>query len=80
MTNIGIRQDLLKRKISLTLNVRDVFASSKYAYTSEGADFYVRNESVRKSPSIGLTLSYKINNYNQRKQNDMNEMEFQGGF
>ena len=81
MTNIGIRQDLLKRKLSVTLTVNDVFGTSKYVYTSEGTDFYVLNNSVRKSPSFGVTVSYKINNFNQKKTNfDMNEIDFQGGF
>jgi len=61
------RQDFLKNQLSLTLNIRDVLDSRRMKYTSEGDDFYSTNERWRKAPVVGLTLSYKWNNYNRRR-------------
>ncbi len=79
-TNIGIRQDLLKRKLTLALQARDLFGSSKFRFTSSGPNFTSVNEFKRESQIITLALTYRINNYKQknRKNGDqnMNEIEF----
>jgi outer membrane receptor protein involved in Fe transport len=80
-TNIAIRKDFLNKKLSLTLNVRDVFGTTKNSFTSEGSGFYTFNEFKRESPVVMLTLSYRINNYKmQQKRNgdteEIREMDF----
>jgi outer membrane receptor protein involved in Fe transport len=61
------RQDLLKKNLSLTLNIRDVLNSRKMQSTSEAYNYYATSENWRKAPIFSLTLSYKWNNYNKKR-------------
>jgi outer membrane receptor protein involved in Fe transport len=61
------RQDFFDNKLSLTLNIRDVFDSRKMKETSEGDNYYSTGENWRKAPIFGLSLSYKWNNYNRKR-------------
>ena len=61
------RQDFFDSKLSVTLNIRDIFDSRHMRGTSEGVNFYAENENWRKAPIFSLTVSYKWNNYNRRR-------------
>jgi outer membrane receptor protein involved in Fe transport len=84
-TNVAVRQDLFDKRLSITLNVRDIFRTSKYSSTSTGSNFYTFNEYRRESPMVMLMLSYRINNYKQKKnangtgEDNMREMDFENG-
>jgi outer membrane receptor protein involved in Fe transport len=84
-TNLAVRKDLFDKKLSVTVNVRDIFRTSKNSFTSSGSSFYTFNEMRRESPVVMLTLSYRINNYKQTKKNgngsieDTREMDFNDG-
>lgn len=87
-TNVAIRKDFLDRKLSATINVRDIFKTGKFSFTSEGSGFYMSQEMRRESPIIMISLSYRINNYKQKRNGNGNgngngeeiqEMDFEGG-
>ncbi|MBN1413574.1 MAG: TonB-dependent receptor [Bacteroidales bacterium] len=85
-TNFAIRKDFLDRKLSVTLNVRDIFRTGKFSFTSEGSGFYTSQEMRREAPMVMLSLSYRINNYKQKRNGNNNgngeeiqEMDFQDG-
>jgi hypothetical protein len=63
VTNVALRQDFMKKKITVTLSVRDVFATGKFSFTSEGSNFYTYNKFSREAPIVLLNLTYRINNY-----------------
>ena len=63
MVNFAARQDFMDKKLSATLQVRDIFSSAKHEFTSSGPDFYDYSKYVRESPIITLTISYRFNNY-----------------
>lgn len=63
VTNIALRQDLMKKKLTITLSARDVFATGKFSFTSEGSNFYTYNKFSREAPVVLLNLTYRINNY-----------------
>jgi outer membrane cobalamin receptor len=72
-SNFALRYKLLEY-LTATLQFRDLFSSSKNEFTSEGANFYNYNYSVRKSPEIMLNLNFNINNFKQEKNsNEMGE-------
>ena len=83
--NMAVRKDLLNKKLSLTLNVRDMLRTGKHSFVSEGNDFYTFREMRRESPVVSLSLSYRINNYKQTKKNgngngeDSGDMDIEGG-
>jgi len=81
--NMAVRQDLFKRKLSATLQVRDLLGTMKHDFTSSGDGFYSHVVMAHDPRVITLTLSYKINNY-KIKQDDMRneseQMNFDSGF
>lgn len=83
MSDLAFRHDFLQRKASLTLQVRDIFGTSKRESTSETANFYDHSIMQRESQMVRLTLSYRLNNYKPEKQDresrngDMEDMEFE---
>jgi hypothetical protein len=81
-TTIGLRQELFKKKASLTLQARDLFGNMKFANTSEAPGLYRFNSFKRESPVFMLTFSYRINNFKQqmrRNNENGNEQDYNGG-
>lgn len=70
MTNLAVKQEFFKRKLTTTLQIRDIFSNMKFEMTSEGENFYSKQIFTRESPVIKLSISYRINNY---KRKDMPE-------
>jgi outer membrane receptor protein involved in Fe transport len=77
-SNISYRQDLMKKKLTATLSVRDLFGTAIRQGTSTGPNFTSNYKFKREPRILMLTLSYKINNYKMDKteQSDTNEVEF----
>jgi len=66
-TSMAYKQDFFKRKMSATLQVRDIFGTWKHEFTSSGQNFYQYTYHKVKTPIVMLTISYKINNYKNKK-------------
>jgi outer membrane receptor protein involved in Fe transport len=79
VTNVALRKDLLKKKLTLSLNVRDLFATGKFAFTSEGSSFYTYNKFRREAPVVTLNLTYRINNYRQASRRNSEQGEESNG-
>ena len=79
-TSAGIKADLFDKKLSATLNIRDIFGTRKREYISEGEGFYSKKVRKRESQIVTLNVSYRINNYKKKGngKEDM-EMNFDGG-
>jgi hypothetical protein len=81
MSDIAIKREFLDRSLSLTLQIRDIFQTAKYEFTSQGKDFFTYNYFTRESPVVMLNIRYNINQYkkkNEREKNNNNE-GFEGG-
>ncbi|HJX72227.1 MAG TPA: outer membrane beta-barrel family protein, partial [Bacteroidales bacterium] len=82
-TNIGIRQELFGKKLTVSLQVRDILGMAKFEFTSAGDGFYQYDKMMRESQIVTLSASYKINNYRQKIQREngqnVNEVEFENG-
>jgi outer membrane receptor protein involved in Fe transport len=65
ITNVAVRKEMLKRKLTVSLNARDILATGKFAFESEGSTFYAFNRFKREAPVVTLNLSYRLNNYRQ---------------
>ncbi len=63
----GIKQDFFKRKLSVMLNVQDIFQTRLKSTTTETETYSIFNEKHRIAPIATLKLSYKINSYKQDK-------------
>jgi len=82
--NAAIKQDFMKRKASATLQVRDIFGTSKHDNTTTTQGFYQHTVFNPDSPIVMLTLTYKLNNYkmkNKKSENgENNGIEDDNGF
>lgn len=69
-TNFGIRQDLFNRALSASLQIRDVFGTSKYEYTSEAINYYNYNYVTRESPMVMLNLRFSFNRQGKDREGE----------
>jgi len=77
--NLGWSKDFLKKKLTLTLSVRDVFNSRKRRGTTEINNFYQYSEFQWRSRQASLTASYRINQKKRRGGGRPSGGEFEGG-
>ena len=79
MTSSAIRADFFDNKLTATLQFRDMFATGKHEFEAEGADFYSKTLFERNPQVLKLSLSYKINNYREKRGRSNDGMEMDGG-
>lgn len=77
-TNLSYRQEFMKKKLSATLSLRDVFGTGKYEGTNFGQGFRSTFRMQREPRVLMLTISYKINNYKMERESQQ-EQPSQGG-
>ena len=70
--NVALRQDFFKKKITITAQVRDVLNTMAHSFTSETDNFYTNFEFTREGQIFQLTLTYRINNYKEKRKNGRN--------
>jgi outer membrane receptor protein involved in Fe transport len=76
MTNLSLRQDFFKRKLSATLQVSDIFGTGFRQSETYTPTTYIYSEYYYDAPKISLNLSLKINNY--KKQRSLNSVSGDG--
>ncbi|MCD4771897.1 MAG: TonB-dependent receptor [Bacteroidales bacterium] len=69
-TNLALRHDFLKRKATVILQVRDLFGTMKRDFTVENDTFYEHSVMQRESQIVQLSFSYRINNYQIKKDKE----------
>ncbi|MCF8374127.1 MAG: TonB-dependent receptor [Bacteroidales bacterium] len=79
MTSSAIRADFWDNKLSVTLQFKDMFGTGRHAHISEGPDFYSKSTFDRNPQVLQLSLSYKINNYREKKNGMGNGGGYEGG-
>lgn len=64
--NASIKQDMLKNRLTATLQIQDIFGTMKFSGSSYGPNFENQFKFQRESQIVQLTLSYKINNFSSK--------------
>jgi outer membrane cobalamin receptor len=78
--NAAIRQDFMNKRASLTLQVRDIFKSRKFEFTTTSEGLYTHNIFTREPQIVMLSFTYRLNNYKQQKRDEeVNEIDFDNG-
>jgi outer membrane receptor protein involved in Fe transport len=72
-TDLALRQDLLERTLSLTLQIRDLFKTGKQEFTTQGTGYYSYNYSTNEAPIVVLSIKYLFNNYSQEESRQQPE-------
>lgn len=62
----GVSKDVLKNKGTLTLNVRDVFATRGHSFETFGSNFYSKTDFKWSSTIVTLNFNYRINQQKKR--------------
>ncbi|MDR2424905.1 MAG: TonB-dependent receptor [Prevotellaceae bacterium] len=65
--NLALRQQFFERRLSLGLNIRNVFSTAKYVSTQVGANLYSQTTILPRSPLCTLSLTYTFNNFKTQK-------------
>ena len=65
--NIALNQTFLNNKLSATLSVRDVFKTMVYSFEAHDQGSYTNFKYSMEQQVFMLSLSYKINNFQNRK-------------
>jgi outer membrane receptor protein involved in Fe transport len=69
-SNFAIRQDLLKNKVTLTAQVQDVFGTAGMKMNEDTESFKTNIEFKREARVFTLSLTYRLNNFKQKKSGD----------
>lgn len=78
--DLFIQKTFFDRKLSLNLELRDIFKTSKREFINEGENYTYHQVFERKAPVAILTLTYNFNNYRYEKKIKREEGEFEGEF
>lgn len=77
--NLALSQEFLKRKLILTLRANNVLNTMKFQFTANTPELTNDLKFTMEYPVVMFSLSYRINNYKQRKQDDGMENNFGNG-
>ncbi|OGC43209.1 hypothetical protein A2Y85_04915, partial [candidate division WOR-3 bacterium RBG_13_43_14] len=75
MTDAAIKQEFFGRRLTATLQVRDLLGSVAHENTTESSDFYSHSSFTRESPVIMLNISYNFNDYKPKRREENNQIE-----
>ena len=79
MMNSALRYDFFNHKLSATFKVRDIFNTMRHEMTSYTDQFNSYNKFYSNNPRFSITLSYRINNYKQKRKPGIDDMGDRGG-
>lgn len=74
----GIKKDILNKKASINLRVRDIFNTRKFAYESIGTNYTQYTERFPSTRMVQLSFSYRFGKMNMDKKKSQ-DSESQGG-
>lgn len=78
MIGSSIRTSFLDNRLSATLQIRDIFFTAKHEFVMESPDYYSRALFARNGQVVQLSLSYKFNNFKEKKKVGRGS-DFEGG-
>ncbi len=74
MVNAAVRQDFPDRKLSVNLSVTDVFNTMGHEMFLETSNAYSHLIRQRRGPTFRLSLTYRFNDFEQRKEKSGSDM------
>ena len=77
-STMALKQIMLKKKASLTLQARNMFGRTIYDTTTQSAHQFKYSSLERESHVLMLTFSYRINNYKAKQNNRKGQEESNG--
>ncbi len=68
ITAFAFRHEFLDRKASFSISIRDPFNTHFYNITTQNEDFYSYFSMDSESPSVRISFSYRLNDYQRRRE------------
>lgn len=75
MSSAAVRQNFLNDQLNLVLRVKDIFATRGHDITTIRPSYRMSRSHKHTQPIVNLSLTYKINNFKQKKQDRDSERE-----
>ncbi|WP_375577631.1 TonB-dependent receptor [Marivirga tractuosa] len=75
MVDLGFSKDVLQKKGTLALNVRDLLNSRKWRTTTTGEDFFYDSEFQWRTTTVTLSFDYRINSNKRKGQREGGDYE-----
>lgn len=73
--NFGVKQILLKNKLTINCTITDIFNTQKWVTEAENVYFNIQNTSKYPTRIIWFGVSYSINNYTKKDKQENGETE-----
>ncbi|NNJ53005.1 MAG: TonB-dependent receptor [Ignavibacteriaceae bacterium] len=67
-SDLSVRHEIIENVLAATLQIRDVFGTTKREFTSQGENFYNYNQYDFESPTVMLNFRYTFNNYKPKRE------------
>ncbi len=77
--DLGLSTDLLQKKATLTLAVRDLFNTRKWRSETYGSGFFMDRVHQRRAGQTTLSFNYRINQDNKRQRRGGDRGDMDGG-
>lgn len=77
--DLGASRDVLKNKGTITLNIRDLFATRTHSFETFGDNFYTKSDFRWSSTVVTLNFNYRINQAKKRTTDRREGMMDEGG-
>ena len=68
--DLGFSKDILKKKGTITLSIRDLLNTRKWRSETAGEVFYSYSERQRRARQVQVSFNYRINQNKQRGRSD----------
>jgi len=79
MMDLGFSKEILNKKGTLALNVRDLLNSRKWRTTTSGEDFFYDSEFQWRTTTVTLSFDYRINSNKRNDRRGKESGDFNGG-
>jgi outer membrane receptor protein involved in Fe transport len=75
--DIGLKQDVLKSKGTLTLKAVDPFNTHKFRFRTVGDNYTIDSQFQRHARGFVLNFTYKLNNFRQRERQNGDQYQME---
>jgi outer membrane receptor protein involved in Fe transport len=72
-SNLSVRQDFLKDKLSVTLSCQDIFGTASFEDKSNTGNTAIYSKMTREGRVFNIALAYRINNFKQKRNGEGRE-------
>ena len=79
ITSAALKQQFFSRRLSLTLQMRDILGTGRHESTSQGTGFYTFSKSIRQAQVVSFGLTWNFNNFKPGRSVPQNENIDNGG-